>query len=394
MTSSTHDLVGAVVVQLQHGGSKAAREILRGVKSTGFAELISSDVNRVLYARKQLFVRDSSVTPRWTLMNSSAAAHVPAPRTATRGTPARSPLRPQPVGPAITIELRPWQREALAEWVSAGRCGVVEAVTGTGKTRVGVAAIADVLARGGRATVLVPGIDLLEQWVAVLRNGLPGVHIDGRGGGKRGTESTCDVLVTTVQSAVRCASPSDGRLRLLVADEVHRYGSPMFAAALTRAFSERLGLTATYERSDDGVESLLEPYFGRFFNSCGYDRAYRDKILAPVRAMLVGVAFADQEQETFEMWDEMAKKARVAAHQPARLRRGTIRLLHGRRAAAAQGAKGPALHRCCRQVPPRIFPTPTASRRMQHQARRAVVTGASALWRQQGARLQRDHVVG
>lgn len=62
------------------------------------------------------------------------------------------------------IELYDWQREALGVWQDHDHEGVVEAVTGAGKTRVAIAAAADVLRDGGKVAILVPTIDLLHQW--------------------------------------------------------------------------------------------------------------------------------------------------------------------------------------------------------------------------------------
>src|SRR5699024_623245 len=72
-------------------------------------------------------------------------------------------LSPAPVpadGPLDGLHLRDWQVEAFAAWAAASCRGVVEAVTGAGKTRLAMAAVRVALGRGGRALVLVPTIDL------------------------------------------------------------------------------------------------------------------------------------------------------------------------------------------------------------------------------------------
>ena len=40
-------------------------------------------------------------------------------------------------------QLRDWQRDALQQWRSMNRRAVIEAVTGSGKTEVGIAAVAE-----------------------------------------------------------------------------------------------------------------------------------------------------------------------------------------------------------------------------------------------------------
>ena len=54
----------------------------------------------------------------------------------------------------------------MAAWERRGGRGVVEAVTGAGKTMVGVAAALDELWRRGQVLVLVPTVELQHQWAA------------------------------------------------------------------------------------------------------------------------------------------------------------------------------------------------------------------------------------
>lgn len=55
--------------------------------------------------------------------------------------------------PNPTVALHPWQRDALAAWRDNGHLGVVQAVTGAGKTRVGLAALREAWRRGKRTVV-------------------------------------------------------------------------------------------------------------------------------------------------------------------------------------------------------------------------------------------------
>ena len=70
-----------------------------------------------------------------------------------------------------------WQLDALVAWLRCGRRGVIEAVTGSGKTEVAIAAISDALRRGRFVLVLVPSRVLMEQWHTALRAALPDVRI-------------------------------------------------------------------------------------------------------------------------------------------------------------------------------------------------------------------------
>ncbi|NEK87936.1 DUF3427 domain-containing protein [Blastococcus saxobsidens] len=201
--------------------------------------------------------------------------------------------------PDMAPLLRPWQREALDAWRAADRRGVVEAVTGAGKTFVGMAAARDALSAGGSVVVVVPTTELQDQWHAGLVERLPGVRIGRLGGGRQDDLSTCDVLVAIVNSAARRTfHPHPGDL--LIADECHRYGAPGFAQALEEDFDHRLGLTATFEREDDGVDTYLRPYFRDVVFTLWYDRALAEGIIAPFDIALVAVNLSEEEQREYD----------------------------------------------------------------------------------------------
>lgn len=206
--------------------------------------------------------------------------------------------------------LRAWQREAFDAWTRAHRSAVVEAVTGTGKTTLGIAAAADGVARGMDVLVVVPGIELLEQWHRAIRRMLPDIPVGRRGGGHSENFDGKRILVSTVHSAISTSAPQPSGPALLVADEVHRYGAITFSKLLTERFPERIGLTATFERSDDGVERFLLPYFRTVIEGCSYERGHADGILAPVSVMLVAVPFDPIEAAEYQEYDEAARKLR------------------------------------------------------------------------------------
>jgi superfamily II DNA or RNA helicase len=206
-----------------------------------------------------------------------------------------------------------WQADALAAWRSAGERGIVEAVTGTGKTRVGVHAIGEALAVARPALVLVPTTALLRQWARVLTDELPpGTRIGLLGDGRVSSFRDCSVLVATVQSASRRrpAPPAGATGGLLVADECHRLGAPTFAEALHPQFDQRLGLTATLERPDDGVDEQLLPYFGQVVHSYGFREALADQVIAPFRIATLGVELTPSERERYEENRDRATAAR------------------------------------------------------------------------------------
>ena len=209
-----------------------------------------------------------------------------------------------------------WQEEALEAWFENECRGIVEAVTGSGKTRIAVEAIRDTLDIGSRAMVVVPLIGLQDQWAAELRRQIPGVHLGFLGGGGSAKLLDCDVLISTIQSAHSSEVEGIGPNTLLVVDEVHRAGAQRFSRALKTSFGRRLGLSATYERMDGAHDTLLLPYFEEVVYSYDYDRAIAERVISPFRVALIGVAFrADERVEYDRLSDEMSRaRSRLVHH--------------------------------------------------------------------------------
>lgn len=196
-----------------------------------------------------------------------------------------------------------WQLEALEAWEAVGRRGIVEAVTGSGKTMVGILAMFDALELGKKVHVIVPSIDLQRQWFSRVRKVLPpNITIGCRGGGSRSDLLAVDVLVSVVNSARedsnrRCEV---GQQTLVIADECHRYASKYNSAALSSEFSDRLGLSATYKRDDNGHLKYLMPYFENVCYSLNYDRAIRDSVVADFGVVFLGVRLSELERGEYE----------------------------------------------------------------------------------------------
>jgi superfamily II DNA or RNA helicase len=212
---------------------------------------------------------------------------------------------------AAGLELYRWQLEALVSWIRCGRRGVVEAVTGSGKTDVAIAAAADALRRGRFVLVLVPSRVLMEQWHGRLRTALPDARIGRLGDEGKDTPDTCDVLVATRHSAAAykpLPPTTDGGL--LIADECHGLGGRTLRRAMLPKYDERLGLTATLERSDDAVTELLLPYFGGVCFRYGFDAAITDGVCARPRVAFVGVPLSVEERTEYLSTEQRLVTAR------------------------------------------------------------------------------------
>jgi RNA polymerase primary sigma factor len=204
-----------------------------------------------------------------------------------------------------------WQLEALASWLRCGRRGVIEAVTGSGKTDVGIAAAADALRRGRFVLVVVPSRVLMEQWHGRLAAGLPEARIGRLGDSDKDLPGSCDVLVATRHSAAAYKPvPTGGAGGLLIADECHGLGGATLRRAMLRQYDERLGLTATLERRDNGVTELLLPYFGGICYRYGFAQAIEDGVCAPPRVALVGVELSVEERAEYVATEQQLVSAR------------------------------------------------------------------------------------
>jgi superfamily II DNA or RNA helicase len=208
-------------------------------------------------------------------------------------------------------ELYRWQFDALVSWLRCGRRGIVEAVTGSGKTDVALAAIGDALRRGRFVLVVVPSRVLMEQWCGRLTAALPGARIGRLGDSGTDGPATCDVLVATRHSAAAHKPvPADGVGGLLVADECHGLGGATLRRAMLPQYEERLGLTATLERTDDAVAELLIPFFGGVCHRYGFEQAIADGVCAAPRVAFVGVELSHGERREYTATEHQLVDAR------------------------------------------------------------------------------------
>ncbi|WP_135302328.1 DEAD/DEAH box helicase [Haloarcula amylovorans] len=193
---------------------------------------------------------------------------------------------------STTYDLRGYQQTALAAWRDAGDRGCLELPTGSGKTVIGIAAM---VALGTPALVVVPTIDLVEQWQRELEREFDR-PIGRLGGGEQRVEA---VTVATYDSAYLRADELGDQFGLVVFDEVHHLGGEGYRdIARLLAAPARLGLTATFERPD-GAHEVVEELVGPLVHRVEIDDLAGDH-LADYDIKRIEVALTPEERERYE----------------------------------------------------------------------------------------------
>lgn len=159
-----------------------------------------------------------------------------------------------PVSLQFTGELRPYQNQAVAEIVSR-QFGVLESGTGSGKTVMALAVIAQ---RKQPALILVHNKELLYQWSDRIETFL-GVKAGLVGDGRFDLR---DVTVAIVNTARNKIDQLQNHFGQLLVDECHRVPSSLFTDVVTGFDCKyMLGLSATAFRRD-GLSRLINIYLG------------------------------------------------------------------------------------------------------------------------------------
>ena len=178
--------------------------------------------------------------------------------------------------------IKRWARQIqiFTKWVKAGSKGTAEAVTGFGKTMLGVLAIAIMnIRKPGKIThIIVPTAHLKTQWEGIIKT--------------FGLED-CEVFIinTYITGSHTCT--------LLIADEIHNYAAPTFKQLFkVCSYSFILGLTATIERKD-GKHVLLEHY-APILDKVTLAEARRDGYISDFIVFNLGIELSEQDRKTYD----------------------------------------------------------------------------------------------
>src|SRR5690349_14375298 len=134
------DLVGLLERIVERRPGRTAAQLVRRIERRWITGLTESFVVELL-DRSERFIKPAEARPRWYVARIRRRRRVEAPVAAP-------PANLVEIEPSFSLDntVRPslrlyaWQDEALRAWDAAGRRGIIQAVTGTGKTVVAIAA--------------------------------------------------------------------------------------------------------------------------------------------------------------------------------------------------------------------------------------------------------------
>ena len=208
------------------------------------------------------------------------------------------------------MKLYRWQTECLEVWKKSGYRGIVQAVTGAGKTVLAFCAIKELSEQVQelRIRIIVPTIPLAHQWEkALIQDAEQEALRPGFYGGGIHDDPDRKVMIYVVNSAreylVRHAKRdlALGRHLLLICDECHHYTSPenrKIFSFLTDEIQKSglyfaLGLSATpFGTGDDRV---LYRSLGPLIFEYNLSRAVSEGVIAPFVVCETSTSFLPEE---------------------------------------------------------------------------------------------------
>jgi superfamily II DNA or RNA helicase len=201
--------------------------------------------------------------------------------------------------------LRSWQTEALGIWERSGNRGIVEVVTGGGKTRFALAAARRWLTTApedAAVVVIVPTTALQDQWYVNLTTDL---QVDPSAiclwPERKDRDRRFHVMVVNTARSRIWEVGKRHRNILLIADECHRYASEENSKALEMPVAAAIGLTATADREfDDGLERVLIPNLGPIIYRYTLAQARLDGVVTDFALANVRVPLTSEEQTRYD----------------------------------------------------------------------------------------------
>jgi len=218
------------------------------------------------------------------------------------GIPVRDPSgltasKPLPLKPTLrNTSLRDYQREALNKWIENKYRGVIALPTGSGKTIIGVASLAEM---GVRTLIIVYTKEQMMQWrdAIIKYTDIPQsmiglIHSEDK--------RLAPVTITTYQSGFRQINTISPFFDLLIIDEVHHLPADKFKYIAVHSIARyRMGLSATPYREDGKHEELFSLLGGVVYYKTPSDLVSMG-YLAPYKIITVKVKLSKEERELYD----------------------------------------------------------------------------------------------
>lgn len=209
-----------------------------------------------------------------------------------------------------SIKLRDYQNEALGKWITNNRKGCIILPTGAGKTLIAIQAI---MTTNVSTLVIVPTINLMEQWYDSIKRILNDKNIIGRLGG--GVDDVKMITITTYDSAFLKSSFLGNKFKFLIFDEVHHLGADKYFLIGEQFISPyRLGITATIER-DDSKHLNIFKVIGKIIYKKDFSELAEKKHLARFKIEKISIDMLPVEVEQYNKkmfeYNKLLKESRI-----------------------------------------------------------------------------------
>lgn len=234
------------------------------------------------------------------------------------------------------LELRRYQKKAIAEWVKNKNRGIFQMATGTGKTKTSLVAVTKILDVYGSnhakcgVVVVVPYIVLLEQWIDELKefNITPIACYESKNKWLPVVEESIRLfnenvrdkffLITTNKTFVysdfqKCLQNIEGDY-IFLADEMHHLTSDLMRLSLPQNAKYRLGLSATLMTNYHSKKmDELKTYFGGIVFEYSMREAIDTDCLTKYFYYPIYVELTDEEKlDYYELSKKISKEVAIA----------------------------------------------------------------------------------